>query len=196
MAVYKFSTNSLKTPLKYSSLLAGNPVFVPWEPAGAYDSIATASGAASSITFSSIPSTYKHLQLRLFMIGTSTSPQDVWGRFNSDTGSNYATHRMYGDGGTVATGGNLTSTKIDFFGWSNPTYPGVAVIDILDYADTSKKKTSRSLTGADSNNSSGYIFLTSGLWQSTSAINSITFFPQSGTFAAGTHAALYGIKGA
>lgn len=164
-----------------------------WAPSGAYDSIATATGAASTITFSSIPSTYTHLQLRLFMVGTNAT-MDVWGRFNSDTGSNYATHRIYGDGTSAAAGGAATSSKIDFFAWSN-TQPGVAVIDILDYANTSKYKTSRSLTGSDSNGS-GYMMFTSGLWQNTSAINSITFFPQVGTFAAGTHAALYGIKGA
>lgn len=163
-------------------------------PSGAYDSIATASGAASSITFSSIPSTYTHLQLRLFMVGTSTD-QDIWGRFNSDTGSNYATHRMYGSGsGTPSAGASTSSAKIDFFARSNSTQPGVAVIDILDYANTNKYKTSRSLSGWDANGS-GFLEFTSGLWQNTSAINSITFFPQVGTFAAGTHAALYGIKG-
>jgi hypothetical protein len=127
------------------------------------------------------------------MVGTNAD-QDVWGRFNSDTGSNYATHRFYGNGGSVAAGANTTSSKIDFFGRSN-TGASFAVIDILDYASTNKYKTSRSLSGWDSNGS-GFLEFTSGLWQSTSAINSITFFPQVGTFAAGTHAALYGIKGA
>ena len=62
MAVYKFSTNSLKTPLKYSSLLAGNAAYVPL----AYDSITTStvgSGGVASVTFSSITATYKHLQV-------------------------------------------------------------------------------------------------------------------------------------
>jgi hypothetical protein len=157
-----------------------------------YESIATVSGAASTITFSSIPSTYTHLQLRIFMVGTNAD-QDVWGRFNSDTGSNYATHRIYGDGSSAAAGANTTSTKIDFFARSDSTQPGVAVIDILDYANTNKYKTSRSLSGWDANGS-GFLEFTSGLWQDTSAINNITFFPQVGTFAAGTHAALYGIK--
>jgi hypothetical protein len=166
-----------------------------WAPTGAYDSIATSSGAASSITFSSIPATYTHLQLRLFMVGTNAD-QDVWGRFNSDTGSNYSTQRIYGTGSSSAVAGvNRSSTKIDFFGRSNSTQPGVAVIDILDYANTNKYKTSRSLSGWDANGS-GFNEFTSGLWLSTSVINSITLFPQVGTFAAGTHAALYGIKGA
>jgi hypothetical protein len=194
VGTYTYSVSGVNANGTGPSSAASNSVVVAsvFAPSGAYDSIATSSGAASSITFSSIPSTYTHLQLRLFMVGTSVT-QDVWGRFNSDTGANYSTHRIFGTGAAQAAGGNTTSSKIDFFAWSN-TEPGVAVIDILDYANTSKYKTSRSLTGSDSNGS-GFIHFTSGLWQSASAIDSITFFPQVGTFAAGTHAALYGIKG-
>ena len=176
------------------SSAASNSVVVAnlFTPSGAYDSIATVTGATGSITFSSIPATYTHLQIRLFATGTS-GDQDVWGRFNSDTGSNYATHRIYGTGASVAAGANTTSTKIDFFARSN-TDTSLAVIDILDYANTNKYKTSRSLYGWDANGS-GFVMFSSGLWQNTSAINSITIFPQTGSFAANTHCALYGIKG-
>jgi hypothetical protein len=194
---YTYSVSGVNANGTGPSSAASNSVVVAsvFAPSGAYDSIATATGAASTITFSSIPSTYTHLQLRLFMVGTNAT-MDVWGRFNSDTGANYMSQRIYGTGSSSAlAGANLTSTKVDFFAYSNNTQPACAVIDILDYANTSKYKTSRSLTGSDTNGS-GFIEFTSGLWQSASAINSIVIFPQVGTFAAGTHAALYGIKGA
>ena len=81
MAVSKFSTNSLKTPLKYSSFLAGNAAVI----GTSYESIATTtvgSGGASSITFSSIPATYAHLQIR----GIFKPSAACWLglRFNSD----------------------------------------------------------------------------------------------------------------
>jgi predicted patatin/cPLA2 family phospholipase len=72
---------------------------------------------------------------------------------------------------------------------------GAGVIDILDYADTNKFKTTRTLNGVSSNASSAidYIFLVSGLWRSTSAITSITL--TGNNFAQYSHFALYGIKG-
>jgi hypothetical protein len=176
----------------YASQISGHL----FAPSGAYDSIATATGGGSTITFSSIPSTYTHLQIRLIAPGTSDS--DVWMRFNSDTGSNYATHRIYGTGAsTVVAGATTTSTKIDFGARSSgsTSSPAPGIIDILDYSNTSKNKTSRSLYGWDANGS-GFVMFSSGLWQNTAAINSITLLPQVGSFASGTHVALYGIKGA
>ena len=174
----------------YASQISGHL----FAPSGAYESIATVTGAAGSITFSSIPATYTHLQIRLVLPGSSDS--DVWMRFNSDTGSNYASHRIYGDGSSAAVGASSTSTKIDFGARSSAsnTYPAPTIIDILDYKNTNKYKTSRSLFGWDANGS-GYIMFSSGLWQSSSAITTILLLPQVGSFQAGTHAALYGIKG-
>ena len=72
---------------------------------------------------------------------------------------------------------------------------GVNVIDILDYANTNKYKTLRVLTGIDVNGSGGYVQLSSGLWQSSSAITSITL-TNSTNYTTATQFALYGIKGA
>ena len=136
MAVYKFSTNSLKTPLKYSSFLAGNAAVIP----PSYESIATASGTGSSgtITFSSIPSIYTHLQIRA--IGRNSYPSSQTNvRFNSDTGSNYANHMLYTDGSSSTYAAQNTSqTFFRFYGLSYSSITaGVMsgyVIDILDYA--------------------------------------------------------------
>jgi len=70
--------------------------------AGAFESIATLSGSGvSTVTFSSIPSTYKHLQVRMFGQAAGGSGGVVRMRFNGDTGTNYTAHYLTGYGSTV-----------------------------------------------------------------------------------------------
>jgi len=169
-------------------------------PSGAYDSIATVNvgaGGASSISFSSIPSTYQHLQLRGIIKNTSSTTYAAM-RFNSDTGSNYNAHYLDGDGATTLVGAasNYDRAYFGYAGTSSQTNIfGVTVIDILDYKDTSKFKTIRVLTGVDVNGSGGYIELSSSAWRSTSAITDINIF-FANNFAQYSQVALYGIKGA
>jgi len=74
---------------------------------------------------------------------------------------------------------------------------GVVVIDILDYANTNKYKTTRALAGLDINAAGGFIALRSGNWRNTNAITTITLKPESSRiFAQYSQFALYGIKGA
>jgi hypothetical protein len=74
---------------------------------------------------------------------------------------------------------------------------GVAIVDIHDYAATTKNKTVRNISGVDTNNTSdGLIYLSSGLWQSTSAVSSIDVFFSGENFTTSTVVSLYGIKGA
>lgn len=176
----------------------------------AYDSIATTtapSGGSASITFSSIPSTYKHLQIR--GIGRAASGQsataaaDVIMNINSDSSSNYARHRIIGDGSTASAGASTSATALN---WSSvlPRTTSAAnlfgsfVIDILDYQNTNKYKTTRFLGGCDLNGA-GSITFQSGLWMSTSAISSITITFETDSnpkpVAQYSQIALYGIKG-
>ena len=198
--VYKLSANSVKNGRTvYGSMLAGNTAYViPFEPSGAYDSIATANGTGSSavLTFSSIPATYTHLQIRFNGLSSSNATLTV--RYNSDTGSNYGVHYMLGNGASPSAGAETTQTLMTLYG-SVPlaaasSQTGTSIIDILDYANTNKYKTLRSLSGYDSNGS-GFVGLTSGLWISTSAITSITLTANAGNWTTTTTAALYGIKG-
>jgi len=177
----------------YASQISGHL----FAPSGAYDSIATTTtaGGETSITFSSIPSTYTHLQIRF---SANASTNDNYMRFNGDTGTNYIWHNLYGDGSSAAaytpgTGQNKVSAGYGSTNASN-TYMGGAVCDILDYTNTSKNTTTRSLSGYDENGS-GYVLLHSGLWLNTSAITSITIFPGSGSIKANSKYALFGIKG-
>jgi hypothetical protein len=68
------------------------------------------------------------------------------------------------------------------------------ILDILDYADTNKFKTTRSLTGFD-RNGAGSVSFNSGNWRSGSAITSIRLFAGNNAFAQYSSLALYGIKG-
>jgi hypothetical protein len=163
-----------------------------------YESISTVlvgSGGQSTISFTSIPSTYKHLQIRGF---ASPTTADVFMRFNGDANgnSNYARHFLYGDGATAAAGAATSSESMSFGFYSTTSgIFGTGVADILDYASTSKNKVARILSGSDANGS-GLIVLYSGLRNSTAAITSIELFPTGGgSFRQYSSFALYGIKG-
>ena len=70
------------------------------------------------------------------------------------------------------------------------------VSDVLDYANTNKYKTTRSLNGNDQNGS-GYLWFASVLWMNTNAISTVTITTAGGsnTFNQYSQFALYGIKG-
>jgi hypothetical protein len=173
-----------------------------------YESIATTtvgSGGSSTITFSSIPATYKHLEVRLIARSALTgsgNQDDILMRFNSDTGNNYVGHQLYGDGSSTGSGslGGTPPVNIMYPAYvtSNSAIAssyGVGIIDILDYANTNKYKVMRSLNGHD-NNGNGFILHRTSLWMSTSAISSITFTFSSSNYMQYSQFALYGIKGA
>ena len=172
--------------------------------AGSFESIATVTVTTSgvkNITFSSIPSTYQHLQIRGIMRSTRSNVDNITFKMtvNGNTSAVYAVHDMYGDGSTAraAVTTSLTETYLRRFtsATSLSNNFGSVVLDILDYADTSKNTTFRHLGGYD-NNGSGAIWVTSGLWDNTAAVSSITVGPdgQNNDLANYTTLALYGIK--
>ena len=165
---------------------------------GDYESIATvtASGSATTITFSSIPSTYQHLQVRGVGGSTSTGGYCVL-TINGDSGSNYKQHWLQGDGSGTGSGVGSSATSIDLYSTASNTanIQAAFVIDILDYTSTNKNKTIRSLAGIDKNGS-GTIDLDSGLYFATpAAITSLTFTINAGNWRNTSQFALYGIKG-
>jgi hypothetical protein len=170
-----------------------------------YESIATATGTGSSgtITFNSIPNTYKHLQIRSLSRLSATKGYSIVKPNNDSSTANYTYHSLYGDGVGVTADGYSTgvlggSYSIYSTGASSNLADnfGVAIVDIHDYASTTKYKTFRSFTGYDNNQAgNGIVFLISTLWLSTSAISSLTIDAQGGNFTTGTTFALYGIKG-
>jgi hypothetical protein len=166
---------------------------------GSFESIATTvlTGSTSDVTFSSIPATYTHLQLRMIIKNHTANSNATRLQFNSDTAGNYSFHNLTAQNETV-TASNGTSQTFILLG----NHPGtvvastfaVFVCDILDYANTNKYKTTRSLNGISLNNTDGREELRSGNWRSTSAISTIRIFPGADTFGQYSHFALYGIK--
>jgi len=168
-----------------------------------YESIATTTvgaGGSLSITFSSIASTWQHLQIRMIGKCLNTAGGSTQMQFNGDTATNYSWHYLSGDGAAASAGSGTSTNYINInVGQQDSTYYFASVIDILDYGNTNKYKTSRLLTGVDKNGS-GSMQITSGNWRNTAAITSITITPQSNTtptnqFQQYSQFALYGIKG-
>jgi hypothetical protein len=184
---------SIKNKIKSGSLLVGNSPYLPND----YESISTVTvgaGGQSSITFSSIPSTYQHLQLRCFMQLATPGILGVRvGTTSVDTGANYNTHILDGADGSVYVDGGVGETRMGILYPIQPNWTS-SVTDFLDYANTNKYKTVRSLMGSD-NNGGGRIRFASAVWKSTSAIGTITLTPNSGNLLQYSSFALYGIKG-
>lgn len=168
-----------------------------------YESISTVTvgaGGSTTISFTSIPSTYKHLQIRCLSRNNSAAgASSVSIGFNSDTTSSYTTHLLVGDGTSASVDASTVLTK----NYSQATTGsnsatsvfGAQIVDILDYTNTNKYKTLRALSGFDSNGD-GTIRLGSSLWTNTSAISSIQIYNYGGSdFIQYSHFALYGIKG-
>jgi hypothetical protein len=173
--------------------------------AGDYQSIATVtvgSGGSSTVSFTSIPSTYKHLQLRFLIRSEAVANTCAVNlRFNADTGSNYYLyHELFGDGSTAGAfaGGGSTRIQLDQFPAASrgANIFGAGVLDVLDYTSTNKHKTTRLLGGYDSNGA-GAMNFASGLWfpSTIAAVNQITLTDNTGVdFAEYSQFALYGIK--
>ena len=172
----------------YASQISGH-LTPPTFPS--FESIATSTPSGTgTITFSSIPSTFKHLQIRCSSVPPTGNYNYL--RVNGDSGNNYSFHQLQGDGSNASsTGGNQNLIYIN--NYSGTTSPAVAVIDIFDYQNVNKYKTVRSLGGVDSNGS-GFVQFRTGAWLNTSAITSITI-TSDGNYGSGSIFALYGIKG-
>jgi hypothetical protein len=172
------------------------------EPPSSYESIASINitdNSTGTVTFSNIPQTYAHLQIRAFI--TSTSDNQYYGmRFNGVSSGN-----LYVDQGI---GGRQTDTMES---WSYPnenamaligrgngtnsTFPGIAIVDIMDYINTAKFKTTRGMNTI-TRTTTGEIYMRSGVFMSANAISSITIYNASnGYFMTGNKIMLFGIKG-
>lgn len=190
---------SIKNKVRSGNLLAGNAYYVP----PSYESIATvtSTGSVTSITFSSIPSTYQHLQLRILSRSARSAATDtIYMRFNSDSGTNYSYHNLTGNGSSASAGGYAPDTIM--FVATTPAASaasgifGVSIVDIHNYASTTQNKTVRVFDGYDANGS-GTVELRSNAWYNTAAVSTIFLanYQAADIFPSGTVFSLYGIKG-
>lgn len=150
---------------------------------------------ATSVTFNSIPSTFRHLQIRSVIRQSTTGTMLSMLTFNG-SGTGYAWHRMYGTGSLVASDNSISTTQILAMpGPGGSDTSGIfmpQIIDVLDYGQTNKNKTVRTLTGAHMTNTQSVVALTSGLWANTAAVTSVNLAALSGSFAVGSRFSLYG----
>lgn len=164
-----------------------------------YESIATTivgAGGAADVTFNLTGVTgFKHLQIRgILPYAASANALCVFA--NGDTGSNYSWHQLYGAGSGAGGASGSTSTNIPNVSVvaSSGSAPAVFITDILDYTNTSKNKTYRTLSGYDANGG-GLVAMRSTLWMNTSAVTSLTVKFDAGSLAQYSSIALYGIRG-
>ena len=149
----------------------------------------TLGSATSTVTFSSIPSTYT--DLRIVYATTASGDAGNYLRFNSDTGSNYSRTGLYGNGSSAGSNRDTNATGI-YGPFTMSSAITSNTIDIMNYSNTTTNKTCLVRAGAANNST-----LTSvGLWRSTSAITSISITCDGANFVAGSTFTLLGIKAA
>lgn len=151
----------------------------------------TLGSAQASVTFGSIPATYRDLRLVISAkVVTQGAPLQI--RFNGDSGSNYSTIYMYGTGSSSGSGSATTSLGyLDVLG-ADTTAPTVNTLDIMDYSATDKHKTAINRNSAPANGAQAMAIR----WANTAAITSMVLDTGNGNYATGTSFALYGIVSA
>jgi hypothetical protein len=198
MSIRKFSTASISAGTNKSTKLWDQETF----QSGMF-ALATVSltSTASSVVFSGISNNYTHLQIRvLARTDRTVDPRDYLGiRFNSDSTSSYTGHSLIGNGSSASAGGGGAGAEIQLGLASSAAQTasifGSTIIDVLDYANTTKNKTIRFISGVDSNDTNGSVRFESSAWLKTDAITAISIEPGiGGNFVANSHFALYGIK--
>ena len=164
-----------------------------------YEPIATTTlGSADTVTFSSISSTYTDLVLVCLARGSYADPLGIVKlRFNGDSGSNYSSTKVYGDGSSAGSGrsSNQTAIEAEYIvgstGASNSF--GLAIFQFSNYSNATTYKSILHRC----NNAASFVSAGVHTWRSTSAISSIAITESLGTnFAAGSTFTLYGVKAA
>lgn len=174
-----------------------------FEPVGAFDALATIvvpSGGAGVVTFTAIPSNYRHLQIRTSARLTSGSATNyMWARFNGDGNSIYSMHQFLSMGASSSSAYNGTASFniIERLagGTAVSNVFGAIVWDIYDYT-TTKTKTSKALGGVESNtgNTNGQVYFNGNLYTGSGPIQSIELAQETANFVENTIISLYGVK--
>jgi hypothetical protein len=158
-------------------------------PTPTYTSLATVTlaGTANSVTFSSIPATYRDLVLVFDGFTTSTNVGGYL-QYNGDTANNYSFVAVFGTGSSASSDQNNT-TNSSIFNFTTTTSKSTSVVHIMDYSATDKHKTAVSKSGQ----ADGYVLAYASRWANTAAITSVLVSVNGGNYAAGSTFSLYGI---
>jgi hypothetical protein len=156
-----------------------------------YDTIATTTlgSPASSITITSIPSTYTDLVMVIEATNTSGNT-DLFMRFNSDTGTNYS--YQFISRGVSNSIIDTANVRMGYYALPQSTVQYHSMTHIQQYAGNKYKswftRANSAAVGSD---------MLSGTWRNTSAINTITIVVNGATeFGTGSRVTIFGIKAA
>lgn len=158
-----------------------------------YEKIATntVSGTGTGqVTFSSISGSYTDLVL-IASTKHSVTGQDFLVRVNSDSGTNYSTTRIVGDGSTAfsARRTNQNLWYLDEIGQPTTSYM-VQIFNFMNYSNTTTFKTALWRNASAPSGTAAMV----GLWRNTAAITTILIESIGGNMADGCTYTLYGIK--
>lgn len=195
MAIRRFSNSSIATGAKSSKLWDGETF------PGYFESIATVtlSSASASVDFNSLPTTYTHLQLRYSIVsqaGTNDFSLGMNGSFSIPNSSSHIMFAYQGNGVSAQNQSsfNFVTLHLGLSASVPSTHIMSGIVDILDYRNTNKTKTIRHMF-CHNRNTDGFVALSSGNLNSTSAMTSLNLY-NGYNWGAGTTFELYGIRGA
>jgi hypothetical protein len=155
----------------------------------------TLGAANSTVTFSSIPSTYQDLVLDVSPFTTAAGGIDINMTFNGDSGTNYSRTYLTGNGTSSSSNrsNGASYIRLTASGFaSNNSAPAVTLANIMNYANTNTYKTTLNRSSSGTNGTDVVV----GLWRSTAAITSITLSSSGGNFEVNSTFTLYGLAAA
>ena len=158
-------------------------------PTPTYTALAnvTLAGSSASVTFSSIPATYRDLIL-VFNGGAVSGAHNLTIALNSDTGANYSAVHMSGTGSSTESSGSNANRLLNYYGYLEANQNTVIIAQFMDYSATDKHKTYLSR----SNNAGNGISAVAGRWANTAAITSIAI-TTGANYSSGSTFTLFGI---
>jgi hypothetical protein len=154
------------------------------------------SGGQANITFSSIPSTYTDLMIKLSSRAATGGPVDVLIEFNA-TGSTYDQKQIQGNGASAASSGGAGNQSATSSGSADTasTFANSEIYIPNYLVSTAKNSSTDSVT--ENNATTAYQTLRATSWTGTAAINAIKLTHNGGaSFAQHTTAYLYGVSNA
>lgn len=164
-----------------------------------YEPIATTTlgSATTDTTFSSISGSYTDLILvmNVFTSSDGATPQL---QFNSDTGTNYSTTFMEGNGGSASSirVSSRSYIQLSYNIGGNSTNPQPVICHLQNYSNSTTNKTVLSRWNSATGGTYPGTNAAVSLWRSTAAITSIKIYVGAGNFNTGSTFTLYGIKAA
>lgn len=171
-----------------------------------YEPIATTTLSSDDnyVTFSSLSGYTDIVAVLNARSTTASSNSDNYMRLATgggsvDTGTNYSTTRLFGNGAT-ATSTRATSQSYIIAGTipantATANFFGTVIVNLQNYSNTTTNKSALIRGNGAATTSVGYVSDDVGLWRNTGAITSVQFFTN-GNYKSGSVFTVYGIKAA